>query len=180
MDDSCFGIFNGLKTGNVDIYFAPIMDSFDRGELGACQVASSTQFVVMPRTHPLADRATVSIGELDREQFILYPETAEPAIRDFQIRNLRDAGIRYTLYDSGTSAIFYKLLVPVGKGIILWPAPMPDVPPGSVSIPVTGIPHPAATVFFYDKQTNNPEVLAFVSDFPAFAREVENEHRKAI
>lgn len=179
-DDSRFGIAEGLESGSVDIYFAPVMDSFDYGELGMCEVSASAQFVVMPRTNPLADRATVSIRELDREQFILYPKTAEPAVRDFQLRNLRDSGIRFTLYDSETSPIFNKLLVPVGKGLILWPAPMPDIPPESVCIPVTDIPHPAATAFFYDKQTDNPEVMAFVSDFPAFAKERENEHRKTV
>lgn len=180
IDDRCFSIVDGLKSGNVDIYFAPVMESFDCGELGMCEVSASAQFVFTPRTHPLADRAMISIRELDREQFILYPETAEPAIRDFQLRNLRDAGIRYTLYDCGTSSIFYKLLVPIGKGLILWPAPMPDVPPESVSIPVTDIPNPSATAFFYDKQTDDPEVIAFVSDFPAFAKERENEHRKTV
>ena len=180
MDDSKYGIFDGLRSGQVDIYFAPVMDNFDAQGLGIIQVSSSIQFVAMPRSHPLADRAMVSMRELDREQFILYPKTAESAIRDFQLRNLKDSGIHYSLYDSGSSVTFYKLLIPVGKGLLLRPTAMIDLPPGTVCIPVTDLPHPAVPAFFYDKSTPNPEVHAFVSDFPAFAKEDANEHKPPV
>ena len=123
----------------------------------------------------------VSIRDLDGEQFILYPRTAEPANRDFQLRNLKDSGIRYTVYDSDTASVFYKLLVPVGKGILLRPMPMMDVPPNAVCLPVTGLPHQATTCFFYDKANPKEDVLAFARDFPRFAKEVSGrEHRKAL
>lgn len=180
LDDSGYGIVDGLRSGEVDIYFAPVMDDFDPQGLAMVQVSSSIQFVVMPRSHRLADRAMVSMRELDREQFILYPKTAESAIRGFQLRNLKDAGIQYSLYDSASSVTFYKLLIPVGKGLLLRPTSMIDLPPGSVCIPVTDLPHPAVTAFFYDRSTQNPEVLAFASDFPAFAKEAANEHKPAL
>ena len=180
MDDSKYGIVDGLRSGEVDIYFAPVMDDFDAQGLAMVKVSASIQFVAMPRSHRLADRAMVSMRELDREQFILYPKTAESAIRDFQLRNLKDVGIHYSLYDSASSVTFYKLLIPVGKGLLLRPTSMIDLPPGSVCIPVTDLPHPAATAFFYDKSTQNPEVLAFVSDFPAFVKEAANEHKPAL
>lgn len=180
LDDSRYGIVNGLRSGEVDIYFAPVMDDFDARDLAMVRVTSSVQFVGMPRSHRLAGRTMVSLRELDREQFILYPETAESAIRDFQLRNLKDSGIRYSIYDSASSVTFYKLLIPVGKGLLLRPSSMIDLPPGSVCVPVTDLPHPAVTAFFYDKSTQNPEVLAFATDFPAFVKESSNEHKSPV
>lgn len=181
LDDTRYGIVDGLQSGAVDIYFAPVMEDFAPKGLAKQLVSTSTQFIIMPRSHRLADRTMVSIRELDREQFILYPHTAESAIRDFQLRNLRDAGIHYTLYDGDTSTLFYKLLVPVGKGLLIRPTPMMDIPPNAVCLPITDLPHPATMCFFYDKTNPRPDVLAFAKDFPNFAKEVgKREHRKAL
>ena len=181
MDDSRYSIVDGIQSGAVDIYFAPVMADFAPKGLSKNLVSTSTQFVILPKTHRLAERTIVSIRELDREQFILYPKTAEPAIRDFQLRNLQDSGIHYTIYDSDTSTLFYKLLVPVGKGILIRPTPMMDIPPNAVCIPVTELPHPASMCFFYDKTNPKPDVVAFTRDFPNFAKEAgRHEHRKTL
>lgn len=181
MDDTRYGIVDGIQSGAVDIYFAPVMADFVPKGLSKNLVSTSTQFVILPRNHRLAERTIVSIRELDREQFILYPKTAESAIRDFQLRNLKDSGIHYTVYDSDTATLFCKLLVPVGKGILLRPTPMMDIPPNAVCIPVTELPHPASMCFFYDKSNPRADVLAFANDFPKFAKEAgKHEHRKAL
>lgn len=181
LDDSRWGIVDGLQAGAVDIYFAPVMEDFSPKGLARNPVSTSAQFVVLPRGHRLADRSMVSIRELDREQFILYPQTAEPAIRNFQLRNLQDSGIRYTLYDGDTATLFYKLLVPVGKGLLLRPTPMIDLPPNAVCLPVTDLPHPATMCFFYDKANPRADVQAFVRDFSQFAKEVgKHEHRPSL
>lgn len=178
LDDSRFGIVDGLQSGAVDIYFAPVMENYAPKYLSKHPVSVSTQFMVLPRSHPLADRTMVSIRELDQAQFILYPRTAEPAIREFQLRNLQDSGIRYTLYDGDTATLFYKLLVPVGKGLLLLPTPMMDVPPNAVCLPVTDLPHPAVMCFFYDRANQKADVQAFARDFPNFAKEVGNRERR--
>lgn len=181
LDDTRYGIVDGLQSGAVDIYFAPVMEDFAPKGLSKNLVSSSTQFVILPRSHRLAERTIVSIREFDREQFILYPHTAETAIRDFQLRNLQDSGIHYTLYDGDTSTLFYKLLVPVGKGVLIRPTPMMDIPPNAVCIPITELPHPASMCFFYDKMNPREDVLAFARDFPNFAKEVRmHEHRKTL
>lgn len=178
LDDRQYGIVDGLQSGAVDIYFAPVMESFNPRGISKNPISASSQYVVLPRNHRLADRTMVSIRELDREQFLLYPRTAEPAIRDFQLRNLEDSGIRYTLYDAETSPLFYKLLVPVGKGILLRPTPMMDLPPNAVCLPITDLRHPATPCFFYDKANSKADVLAFVRDFSNFAKEVgRHDHR---
>lgn len=181
LDDSHYGIAEGLQSGAVDIYFAPVLPDFAPKGIAKVPVSASGQYVILPRSHRLADRTMVSIRELDGERFILYPRTAEPANRDFQLRNLQDSGIRYTVYDSDTAAVFYKLLVPVGKGILLRPMPMMNVPPNAVCLPVTDLPHQATTCFFYDKANPKEDVLAFAKDFPKFSKEVSGrEHRTAL
>ena len=181
LDDSHYGIVDGLQSGAVDIYFAPVMEDYAPKGLAKVPISTSSQYVILPRSHRLADRTMVSIRELDGEQFILYPRTAESANRDFQLRNLKDSGIRYTLYDSNTASVFYKLLVPVGKGVLLRSMPMMDIPPNAVCLPVTDLPHQATTCFFYDKVNPKEDVLAFAKDFLKFAKEVSRrEHRKAL
>lgn len=181
LDDSRYGIIDGIQSGAVDIYFAPVMEDFAPQGIAKTVVTTSTQYVVLPKSHPLADKTMISIKDLDREQFVLYPSTAEGAIRDFQIRNLKDSGIKHSFYDGETSNLFYKLLVPVGKGILIRPTPMMDTPPNAVTIPLTGLPHPATMCFFYDKINPRPDVLAFAKDFVQFTKEsTKREHNKAI
>lgn len=181
LDDSIYGIVDGIQSGEVDIYFAPVMEDFAPQGLAKAVVSSSTQYVTMPRSHRLADRTMVSIKDLDGEQFLLYPKTKESAIRDFQIRNLKASGIKYTLYDGETSTLFYKLLVPVGKGMLIRPTPMMDTPPNAVCIPLSGLSHTATMCFFYDKINPRPDVLAFAKDFPKFIKELNaREHNKTI
>ncbi len=178
LDDSRYSIAEGLSSGAVDIYFAPVLDEPVPRNLFRQFVGSPGEYVLLPRSHPLADRSMISIRELDGECFILYPETEESAIRNFQLQNLRDSGIRYSLYESNTSVIFSKLLVPIGKGILLYTTHMMDLPPNTVCIPVTDLPHHASICFFYHKTNTSPDVLAFVRDYLTYAKEARNyEHR---
>lgn len=181
MDDSKYGIVDGIQSGAVDIYFAPVMEDFEPANLAKNIVSTPTQFIIIPRNHKLAEKTMVSLDDLDGESFILYPKTAESAIRDFQLKNLYSAGIKYTTYDGETSTLFYKLLVPVGKGLLLRPTPMMDFPPNTVCIPVTSLPHPAPMCFFYDKVNPRPDVLAFARDFTNFAKEGrKHDHGKTV
>lgn len=181
LDDSRYGIVDGLQSGEVDIYFAPVMADFAPQTLVKTPIASAAQYAILPKSHPLADRAMISIRELDREQFVLYPKTAESAIRDFQLRNLQGSGIHYFLYDSGTAVVFNKLLVPIGKGILLRPTHMMDLPPNTVCIPLSDLPYPAQICYFYSRSNPNPDIPAFIRDYHAFIKEVSShEHRKSV
>lgn len=182
LDDSHCGILDGLTSGAVDIYFAPVLEEPVPRNLFRQVVGSPGEYVLLPRSHPLADRSMISIRELDGEQFILYPQTAEPSIRNFQIKNLQDSGIRYSIYESNTAVLFSKLLVPIGKGILLYTTHMMDLPPNTVCIPVTDLPHHASICFFYQKINPNPDVPAFARDYLAYTRKevLGYEYRKNV
>ena len=172
LDDSHCNIAESLISGEADLYFGPTLNEPVPRNLVRHVIGSPGEFVLLPKNHRLADRSMISIRELDGEQFILYPKTAEPAIRDFQLKNLRDSSIRYTLYESDTSVLFSKLLVPIGKGLLLYTHTL-DLPPNTVCIPVTDLPYHASICFFYLKGSTNPDVTAFVRDYLAFTKEVK-------
>ena len=181
LDDSRYSIQDGLLSGDIDIYFAPVMQDFRPQRLVHTQISTSNPHVILPQTHPLSGRIMISMRELDGETFLLYPRTQEPTIREFQIRNLEDSGIHYQTYDSETPSQFYMLLVPVGKGIVLHPSHLMGLPPYSVSIPVTDLPHHASISYFFSKTTSNPDVRAFCRDFTAFAKELSaHEHKQTL
>lgn len=159
-----------LLSAAVDLYFTLAMDAAAPEGLAKLTLAQPFHHVLLPREHPLAQRASISLRELDGERFILAPDCAEPCVRSFQLANLAASGIRYTTYDSGTDAVYTKLLVPIGKGVLLMPSPLPDLPPGSVSVTVLDAPRPASACLFTSQQSDNPDVRAFISDFSAFIR----------
>ena len=93
LDDSRYSIEEGLRSGEVDIYFASVMRDFEIPGLTKTTVTASSQYLLLPRFHRLANRTTVSLRELDGECFIPYPRTLENCLRDFQFRNLEASGI---------------------------------------------------------------------------------------
>ena len=177
LDDSQVSIQEELLSDAVDVYFASVMPGYNLSGIIKRPVAVSNQYVLMPRQHPLSGRNAVSIRELDGECFILHPEAAEPCIRAFQTANLTASGIRYSIYGGNAAASFVKMLVPIGKGLMLSPSLIMDLPPATVCVSVSDLPYPATPCYFYRKDTDNPEVLAFVRDYSGFVKEAQlHEH----
>lgn len=177
LDDMNWSAEEGLRSGAVDLYFAPVMADYQIPGMTKEVITLSNQYVLLPRNHPLAARNSISLRDLDGECFIPYPETMETCIRDFTLRNLRESGIRYTLFNDPVSPHFYKLLVPIGKGLILLPMSLMESIPNTVMLTVSDMKYPATPCFFYNKNSTNPEVHAFVRDFKQFIKEVrQHEH----
>lgn len=103
--------------------------------------------------------------------FILAPNSEEPCVRNFQLTNLAAAGIAYRTYDSDTDAVYLGLLVPIGKGVLLVPSPVPNLPPNTVALTVRDLPHPATPCIFACRQSTNPDVHEFMTGFAALIRE---------
>lgn len=181
-DDTRYSIAEGLGSGEIDVYFAPAMNRSPRqGGIVSRIVSPPRHCVLLPEEHPLASRPTVSMHDLDGECFILYPQTKETGIRDFQLANLQASGIRRSVYDSGTSPVFFTLLVPVGKGIVLLPTPIFNLPPRTVCLPLTDAPCASFSALFYSQETDRPEVRKFVDLFFQFTKEAARyEHRQAL
>lgn len=182
LDDNTCSIAEGLACGQVDVYFAPVMNRqpFPEGIVRK-SIAPSQQYILLPSSHHLASRQIISIKELDGERFILYPKTRETCIRDFQTENLKAAGITYSIWNCNSSPVFYMLLVPIGKGLVISPMPLMNAPPNTVCLPLTDISYAASSALFYSKNRQNQQVQAFVSSFLQFTKEVpQHEHGKAL
>lgn len=184
-DDTRFGIADGLLSGQVDLYFSAAANQFRPEGIVRNSFVPSQQYVVLPAEHPLASRITLSFSDLDGEQFILYPKSGgDSSLRDFQLQNLEASGIRYRLYENGSSPLFGLLLVPIGKGLYLSPAPVWNLPPNSVCIPLERVPIPASLSVFYSRTLCRPEAQRFVREFLSYTKsekeDAGHDHRKTL
>lgn len=171
VDGSRYSMQESLMNGDVDVYYSLLMDQAVPDGLERYDIALPFHHVLIPRHHPLAQRTSIHIQDLDGECFILSPNGAEPVVRNFQLTNLSSSGILYKTYDSETDAAYTKLLVPIGKGVLLTPTPVPDLPPNTVSISVKGLPYPATPCVLVNKLSTNPDVRAFMQDYIAFCKD---------
>ena len=60
--------------------------------------------------------------------------------------------------------------MPIGKGVLLMPSPVPNLPPNTVALTVRDLPHPATPCLFACRQSANPDVNEFLTGFAAFIR----------
>lgn len=181
IDDTSYSITEGLLSGQVDFYFASVLNQFKPAGIARFLISHTQPHILLPSSHRLASNMAVSMKNLNNERFILYPEMKEHCIRDFQLANLQAAEIHYSLYEHNTSASFYELLVPIQKGIILSPTPFLNIPPNSVSVPVNDIKYEAPSSLFYNPNNAKPEIKLFISAFTNFIKEeTRHEHTKAL
>lgn len=180
-DDTCCSVSDGLLSGQVDFYFAPVMAHFKYEEIVCQIIAPSRPQVLLPPNHRFASRGSISMKELENECFILYPVTKETCVRDFQIENLKASGIAYSIYDSNSLPVFNQTLSAVGKGIFISPIPLLNNLPDSVHIPLTGIRRPAVETLFYRKNSDNPDIDFFAAQFKQHIKEFfGHENRKTL
>jgi DNA-binding transcriptional LysR family regulator len=173
-------IDDDLRSGAVDVYFAPVMQHVFYEGIHKQALSSPHTAVVMPRSHPLSQRQSLSLKELGGASFLLFPQAKEPCLRQFQLENLEAAGIPYHIVDSDTDPAFLRFLVPVGKGLLLSPLYESEAAPNSVLLPVDDLPHPASDSILYLKKPFRDETTHFVNDFLKFAKESSHEHRPII
>ena len=171
LDDTDLSMEETLRSGDVDVFFAVMIDRQTPADLERHDIATPNHHVLLPASHPLAQKNELRLRDLDGEQFILAPNGACACVRNFQLTNLAAGKIRYSLYDSQSTITYSKLLVSIGKGLFLSPSPVPDLPPNTASVILRDLPYPATPCFFVHKQTVNADAAAFVRDFLAFTKD---------
>lgn len=168
--DISYSVAEGLSSGNVDIFIAHgNQDAFSDVSGRICISHAPHLCVYVPNDHPLALKSQITFQDLQDEQFILYPESAEPCIRNHQINCLNQSGIRYSIYTGKYDAIFYNLLVPIGKGLILTSIVDP-APPNSTVLHITDPGYDTYTYLLYNANTTNEAALEFIDGFQNFLR----------
>ncbi len=173
-DATEYSIADGIKNDKIDLYFSPSMEDVSYDGIGRINIAPRNPRLLISKDHPLNNKTSISLKELDHETFILYPPTAETTLRDYQLRCLNSAGIHYQIYEDYAAPMFYHLLVPIGKGLLITPLLEPNIPPNSVSLQLTDSPCTVYESLFYNRQNTPPEVKMFLKDFRAFSREARS------
>lgn len=170
LSDSSYSIAEGLSSGNVDIVVAcGDRDDFMNVSGRICISHVSNLCAYIPNDHPLSLKSQITFRELENEQFILYPKTAEPCIRNHQINCLNRSGIAYTTYHGMYDPVFYHLLVPIGKGIILTHI-VDSAPPNSTVLHITDPGYDTYTYLLYNANTSNAATLEFIDGFQTYLK----------
>ncbi len=162
-------LWEALRSGSVDVAFLTAMESVIPDGFDRRRIAGPTQYAVLPAGHPLSNRASVSLADLDGETFLLYGEASNAFARSFQTVNLEASGIRYSVYDQDIAQPLIQFLVPGGKGILITPYYLTDLP-ASVQLPLTAAPHPALPWLIASKEPRNRDVPRFIQDYFAFSQ----------
>lgn len=174
LDETQCSIQNGLLNHQVDLYFAPVMNHISYPGIVRLPLSSAHQYVTLPMNHPLAAHNTISLQQLHHETFILYPACQENCMREFQLENLRASGMSYSIYDTLSSKMFHEFLVPIGKGVLIYPTEKAYPPPNCITCTLTGITYSAPVSLFYSKENLRPEIQNFIQEFMRFVKENES------
>ena len=164
MDDQVFGIVQGLNEGLCDGFL-----TYGTQDLNFPQICRELLYTTQPcvlvnRFHPLANKAHISFSELNGECFALYPQTAESSLRNLEKELLEHSGITYTTYDEPQSPQFYRMLVPIGKAVVLCPWVIrDDLPPNTIPVAIDDATEMFNMYLFYRKENPNPFMPEFLA-----------------
>lgn len=180
-DDSLHSIPQGLADGSFDLFFSYATDALSFEGVEKEFVYSTRVQVLVPLNHHLAGRSVISARELDGERFVVYPRTAEPAMRDCELSVLESAGISYSLYEGSVCPSAYYIMVPVGKGLVLCPWVLRHmIPPNTTGLSVSDPGFVMSMYMFYRKDCANPYLPEFLDGFRNFEKEVSHDHGTAL
>lgn len=169
LDDRRRSIPDGLADGTYDMFFSFAPDSLCFEGVEKEFVYSTRVQVLVPLNHHLAGKTVISARELDGERFVLYPVTAETAMRDCELELLESAGISYQVYEPSVCPAAYYIMVPVGKGLVLCPWVLRHmIPPNSTALSVSDPQFVFSMYIFYRKDCPNPYLPEFLQGFRNF------------
>lgn len=164
-DDREYEIFDGLDSGNLDIYFTFIYDEIIPPDYLSVPLLHSNTFVILKTSHPMANRTSVSLNDLNGEHFILYPRTKVLHVNEYQRNLLAESGIDYSIIESSTPQNLYSYLLPIGKGILLSPWPMTQkLTPDSIAVPLSCETVQGTYSMICKKDHGNPLLDIFIRD----------------
>lgn len=167
-DENSCQIRGGLYSGKVDISFVICRKNDFEDISGRIRLSCyPNMYVHLPVDHVLAHEKNVCFSDLSGETFILYPNMADPWIRNLQISMLDQSGIDYLIYEESCSPHFHDLLVPIGKGIRLWNWGE-QIAPNTVLLPITDKGYDTYLYMLYNSKTTNPAVIPFINGFLEF------------
>lgn len=163
--DQDIALEDGLLSGRVDLYFA-YAPQITNPVLARRPVFSTRLGVLLPTSHRLAWKPSLSLKELDGETLILYPETLDPSLRSLELAAIRASGIRYNLFKGELSPMYYSFPVSMGQGVAMIPWLMrTHKPPRVASIPLSDPLCQCTIDMVYSLENSNPALLTFLREY---------------
>ena len=168
-----------LLAGNVDMVFATEIDD---PRIGSAFIGEHELVLLVPPSHPLAQRESVDLRELDGEDFIAFDHSAQ--IRA-QLDNIFDClqihpNIRM---ESGQDVIIYGL-VAASHGVAIVPYPLGGAPYHVKIVRIAGGLLPARRLYLsWNKEEYMPPAAEYFRDFivnhgPVFDEVLLRNHKR--
>ncbi|MEW6635698.1 MAG: LysR substrate-binding domain-containing protein [Actinomycetota bacterium] len=114
-------LLSSLGDGRVDVGFL-YLPLFEEAALEARAVSREPFVAALPDTHPLAEKARVTLGDLAEEPFVLTPKYRGAGLRDKIVAHCRRAGFEPRVVQEAWLMQTTVSLVAGGIGVTLVPA----------------------------------------------------------
>lgn len=165
-NDQEISIAEGLNSEQLDLYFAYQPQDASCTGLVRRPVFRTRLCALVPSDHRLAWKQSISLSELDGETLLIYPETRETSLRDWELEALRASGIRYSLFDGHTSPLYYTLTVQMGQGVAICPWLLRGHNPRRTTfLPLTDPMCQCTIDMLYHPENKNPALRLFLEEF---------------
>ena len=158
-----FGDVDDIIAGNVDLAFTRLReDQLEQLSVTVAELASEPRVLVVPRSHRLAGRISISLRELDEDQFVVNPGTEHNAMGRWKDEQRRH-GLPGRIAGRARSVTELLTMVAAGAGITLVPVSVARQhrPPTITYVPVTDA-EPAVISLVWPTGTLSPSAQAFV------------------
>ena len=150
-------LFSQLESGELDavIHFGSLFSSEGQDMY---PLAYEHQCVAVPSDSPVAQKGSVSVGELRKEKFVVMSRTVSQPGHDFLWKTTAEAGFIPNVVGEAHHVPSLLMMVASGMGVTFMTDSVVDLTKGLVAfVPLQGIP-PCIHCLVWQKQNENPSL----------------------
>lgn len=156
-----------LLEGAVDLVFSPEIDD---PKVGSCYIGEHPLVVLVPQGHPLAQRDSVDLRELDQENFIAFDTGCQ--IRGVTDQIFRELGVHPNITTETAQDLIIDGLVAANHGVAIIPYPLGGVPYNTKLLPIANDIPPRKLYLMWNKEQYLPPAAEYFRDFIVRSGEV--------
>lgn len=126
-----------LHSGEIDLAF--VGSPIGRTELSTRLISREKLGVILPATHPLRGRRTLSVSDLSDDDFVALPQLQGSTLRESLVQACIVGGFRPRIVQEVIDPYMVLSFVAAGLGVSLVPASLEQIlPQGAIFRPLTG------------------------------------------
>ena len=123
---------DNLLDGTVDVVIAT---RFNYPQIGAAYLGTHRLVVLVPEHHDLADRQSIDLRELDKENYIAFDKSGQ--IRPHMDGVFAELGVKPNIVAETPNDLIIFGLVAANRGLAVLPEPLAGAPFGTKIIPIS-------------------------------------------